>query len=72
MVKAETDHGPDNCLETYYSPKEEVEIQCSTDEREDFERDTNGHKITQDVLTDWEFLALLLFLRKEKTGVKLF
>jgi hypothetical protein len=32
-------HGPSNQLEQYHSPSFETTIRCSTDEREDFERE---------------------------------
>lgn len=48
-------------LEPYYSPGQEIAVYCSTNEREEFERDT-GEDLRQDVLTAKEFSALAQWL----------
>ena len=52
-------------LETYYSPAEEIEVFCSTDERENCERE---HEIvfTSDIVEDErDFRILLTYLRAD-------
>lgn len=56
-------HGPPNDLEIYYSPFEEVQIDCSTNEREEFEEDEDL-TLDEDILTEDQFEKFFLWLKK--------
>lgn len=59
--QAESEHGPDHDLETYYSPDEREEICLTNREREDFESCTDL-SLDADVLTEKQFTALLSYV----------
>jgi hypothetical protein len=57
------ERGDPETLERYYSPDELVEVLCSTDEGEDFERDT-GKQLDADVLERELFDVFVAWLRE--------
>lgn len=60
--KTSRDHGDPAELETYYSPLQEIEIKCSTQDREDFETSTSRELTAADILGAEEFSALAVYL----------
>ena len=54
-------HGPPNELEKYYSPNGEIELLCSTDEREDCEAATDIF-LPSDVLDPDQFARLCAYM----------
>lgn len=61
--QADREHGPDNDLETYYSPDNSQQICLTNGEREDFER-AESMELTTDVLTDFDFSRLLVYVQE--------
>lgn len=56
------DKRPSDKLESYFSPAQEIEIACTTQEREDFETE-NEIALTADVIEDKrDFEALVRYL----------
>src|SRR5438552_911967 len=64
LARKSNEHGDPRDLERYWSPGGELKIRCSTNEREDFERDTEL-RLNSDVLTAGEFERLFRWLRAE-------
>jgi len=52
-------------LETYYNADQSLELICSTEDREDFERFQDLRLTPSDVIPDAEFCALLEYLRAQ-------
>jgi hypothetical protein len=57
------DQGDPDDLERYYSPLSEIEVVCTTDEREDYEAEERGRQLTADVLDDREFVEFCHHLK---------
>jgi hypothetical protein len=57
------DQGDPDTLERWYSPSSEIEILCTTDEREDFEVEYES-QLAADVLTQLEFQRLKSHLKR--------
>lgn len=70
LARRSNGHGDPRDLERYYSPGGELEIRCSTTEREDFESETTL-AITSDVLAAGQFKHLFRWLT-ENARLRLF
>lgn len=65
LDKGETGCGRADDLEKYYSPATEIELACSTAEREEFEQD-HSVKLTADVLDERTFTLFVGWLLKDR------
>ena len=70
LARKSNEQGDPAGLERYWSPGGELKIRCSTDEREDFEGDTEL-RLNSDVLTAGEFERLFRWL-KDNARLRLF
>ncbi len=70
LARKSNEHGDPTGLERYWSPGGELKICCSSDEREEFERDTET-ELNADVLTADEFEKFFRWL-KENARLRLF
>lgn len=61
------DQGPPSDLEHYYRETGDIELAVSTDEREEYERDT-GAEIESDVLPDADFDKFVEWLKENADG----
>ena len=62
--KQRSDRRPDDNLESYFSPAQEIEVTCTTEEREDFEQ-WHGIALDADVIGASEFRKLVEFLTSD-------